>query len=169
MSLTYDQISAITKKKFLPKMVDNIFDSNPLLKRLRAKSPKLDGGERIMVPLLYATTTASGWFSGADTLSTSDNEQFTAAAYTWKQAYANITITRLDELKNSGEAQVLSLVKNKVKAAEKTLADTLGTGLYNAGSTAKAIVGLRAIVDSASTVGGISQSTYSWSSGRLAA
>ncbi len=162
MALTYDQISAITEKKFIPKMTDNIFDSNPFTKRLKEKSPKLDGGERIMVPLLYAQTTSNGWFTGADTLSVSDNEQFTAAAYVWKQAYANITVTRLDELKNSGDSAVLNLVKNKVKAAEKTLAATLGTGVYNDGTTSKAIIGLRAIVDSASTVGGIAQGTYSW-------
>lgn len=162
MALTYDQISSITEKKFIPKLVDNIFDSNPLLKRLKDKSPKLDGGERIMVPLLYAQTAANGWFSGADTLNVADNNQFTSAAYTWKQAYANITVTRLDELKNSGEAAVLNLVKNKVKASEKTLADTLGTGIYNDGTTAKAIVGLQSIVDAGSTVGGISQSSYSW-------
>ena len=60
MALTYDQITAITKKKFIPKMVDNIFDSNPFLRRLRAKSPMIDGGERIMVPLNYAVNSANG-------------------------------------------------------------------------------------------------------------
>jgi hypothetical protein len=162
MALSYDQITAITKKKFIPKMVDNIFDSNPLLKRLRAKSPKVDGGERIMVPLNYAVHSSAGWFSGADTLNVSDNDSITAAEYTWKQAFSNITITRLDELKNSGESQVLNFVKQKVMISEKTLADTLGTGIYNDGTTAKALVGLRAIVDAGSTVGGIAQGTYSW-------
>ena len=37
MALTYDQISAITEKKFIPKMVDNIFNVNALLKKLKAK------------------------------------------------------------------------------------------------------------------------------------
>lgn len=46
MPLTYSEISAITEKKFIPKLYDNIFDSNPLLKRLRDKGAyeKLDGG-----------------------------------------------------------------------------------------------------------------------------
>lgn len=166
MALTYDQITAITKKKFIPKMVDNIFDSNPLLKRLKANARVIDGGERIIVPLNYAQHTASGWFSGADTLDVSDNQSITAAEYLWKQHYANITITRLDELKNSGESQVLNFVRNKVMISEKTLADNLGTGLYNDGTVSNAFVGLRAIVDSASTVGGIDQSSYSWWQGQ---
>jgi hypothetical protein len=164
MALTYDQITAITQKKFIPKMYDNIFDSNPLLKRAKDKGwyDKLDGGERIVVPLLYAQTSASGWYAGSDTLDTTDNQNISAAEYTWKQLYANITIRRDEELKNSGDSQILSLVKNKMKIAEKTMSDLLGTGLFNDGSDAKAIVGLRSILGTANTVGGISQSTNSW-------
>lgn len=163
MALTYDQISAITEKKFIPKLYDNIFDSNPLIMRLKQKSyERIDGGERVLMPLNYAKTTAAGFYSGADTLSTVDNDGITAAEYTWKQLYANITISGLDERKNSGDAAILSLVKNKVKIAEKTVLDQLSTGVYSDGTDPKSIVGLRTIVATTSTVGGISQSTNSW-------
>lgn len=168
MALTWDQISGITERKFLKKLHDNVFDSNPLLKRLKEKSyEKLDGGTSIMVPLNYATTTASGWYNGSDTLSTSDNENITSAEYAWKQIYANITITRKDELINSGDAAKISLVKSKVQIAEKTIKDTMGTALYNDGTTLNALIGLRAIANTSSTVGGISQSTYSWWAAQL--
>lgn len=169
MALTYDQVTAITQKKFIPKMRDNIFDSNPLLQRSKKRGwyEKLDGGERIVAPLIYATTSASGWYSGAQTLDTSDNQNISAAEYTYKQLYANITIRRDEELKNSGDSQILSLVKNKVKIAEKTMADTLGTGLYSDGSDSAAIVGLRDIVATDQTVGGISQSSNSWWQGKV--
>jgi hypothetical protein len=168
MALTYDQISAITEKKFVPKLVDNIFDSNPLLKRAKEKFyEKVDGGERIIVPLNYAQTTATGWYSGAETLSTTGSEEITAAEYTWKQLYANIIISGLDERKNSGDAQILNLVKQKTMIAEKTMADQLGTGLYSAGTNAKSIVGLGSIINTSSTVGGISQTSYSWWQGQL--
>lgn len=168
MPLTWDQISGITEKKFVKKMYDNIFDSNPLTKRLKQKSyEKLDGGLSIMVPLNYAQTTASGWYTGADSLSTSDNENITAAEYAWKQIYANISITRLDELKNSGDAQKIALVKSKIQIAEKTIMDQLGTAIYNDGTTVNALVGLRAIVDTSSTVGGIAQGSYSWWQGQV--
>ena len=164
MPLSYDQLSAITQKKWVPKLYDNVFDSNPLTQRLKKKSyEKIDGGTTIMVPLNYAMTTASGWYSGADTLSTTDNDIITAAEYGWKQLYANVAITGLDERKNSGDAQILSLLKNKVQVAEKTMIDKLATGIYSNGSTdPKSIVGLRGIVSTSATVGGISQSSYSW-------
>lgn len=163
MSLTYDQISAITEKKFIRKLADNIFDSNILMKRLKEKSyESVDGGTSIIQPLNYAQVASSGWYSGADTLDTTDNEVITGADYAWKQIYAALSITRKDELKNSGAAAQLSLVKSKTMIAEKTIRDKLGDGLYSNGSDAKAIVGLRNIVDSASTVGGIAQGSFSW-------
>lgn len=163
MALTYDQISAITQKKFIPKLYDNIFNSNPLLQRHRKKSyEKIDGGTSILVPLNYAVPSASGWYSGADTLVTTDNDQITAAEYTWKQLYTNITILRSDELKNSGDAQIVSLVKSKVKIAEKQMEDQLGTGLFSASTNAKSIVGLGTMISTSNTVGGISQSSNSW-------
>ena len=64
MALTYDQITAITEKKFIPKLVDNIFNSNALLKKLKAKEKPQSGGDKVLVPLAYAQTSASGWYQG---------------------------------------------------------------------------------------------------------
>jgi len=164
MALTYDQISAITERKFIPKLIDNVFDSDPILQRAKKKGwyEKLDGGTTVIYPLNYALTTAAGWYSGADTLSTTDNDVMTGAEYSWKQEYANITILRSDELKNSGDSQILNFVKQKTQIAEKTMIDIMGDGIYSSGTNAKSIVGLRSIVSQTSTIGGISQSTYSW-------
>lgn len=163
MALSYDQISAVTQKFYVKKLHDNIFDSNPLLQRAKKKwYEKVDGGTEIVVPLNYAQASAGGWYSGADTLSTTDNDVMCAASFSWKQVYKTISISRMDELKNSGDAAILKFVKNKVQIAEKSIMDDMGTGLYSAGTDSKSIAGLRVIVDTDATVGGISQSTYSW-------
>lgn len=163
MALTYDQISGITQRKFIPKLYDNIFNSNPLLQRHRKRSYELvDGGISIMVPLNYAVPTASGWYFGADTLNVNDNDQITAAEYSWKALYTNITILRTDELKNAGDEQMVSLVKSKVKIAEKQMEDQLGTGIFSNATNAKSIIGLQQIVATGNTIGGISQTTNSW-------
>lgn len=163
MGLTYDQISAITIRKYIPKMVDNIFDSNPLLMRMKKKSyQKLDGGTSIMCPLNYAVPTATGWYAAADTLLTTDNDAFTSAEYSWKQLYTNISILRSDELKNSGDSAILNFLKSKVKVAEKNMLDQLGTGIYSNATDAKSIIGLQYMMSTSNTIGGISQSTYSW-------
>ena len=164
MALTYDQITSITRRKYIPKLVDSIFDSDPLLKRAKDKGwyTAVDGGTSILQPLMYAQLTAAGSYAAGGTLSTVDNDSFTSADFAWKFYYANLSISGPDEHKNMGDPQVLDLVKNKVMAAEMTLRDSLGDGLYGTGGTATDIGGLRLIVDSASTVGGIDQSAYSF-------
>jgi hypothetical protein len=162
LALSYDQITAITEKKFIPKMVDNIFNSNVLLKKLKAKEKPLPGGDKVLVPLNYAKTSASGWYQGSETLDTADAEEITSAEFEWKQLYANISVTRRDELRNMGDAAILNFVKSKVEIAEKTIRDKLSTGLYNTGTDSKQIQGLRLALSTSSTYGGIDQSTYSW-------
>lgn len=164
MALSIDQLNAITTKYIVPRMSDNIFDSNPLVMKLKNSSSykSVSGGTTIDEPLNYAQTTASGWYSGADTLSTTDNDSITAASYDWKELYAGVTITETDEMKNSGDSAALNLLKSKSQIAEKTLKDLLGTGVFSAGTDPKSIAGLRVIVGTSNTVGGISQSDNSW-------
>ncbi len=164
MPLTYDQITAVTQRKYIPKLVDNIFDSDPLLKRAKEKGwyTPIDGGTSIFQPLMYAQITAAGSYAPTASLDTTDNDSFTSAEYAWKFYYANITISGADKHKNMGDSQVLDFVKNKVMAAEMTLKDKIGDGIYSTGGTSTDIGGLRLIVDTGNTVGGIDQGTYSW-------
>jgi hypothetical protein len=164
MAVSLGQLDAVTHKYIMPKLFDNIFDSNPLLKRLLASGQykSVSGGTSIDIPLNYAQQSASGWFSGADTLDTSDSDNITAAQYSWKSLYAGISITEEEEMKNGGSAGVLKLLGSKAQIAEKTIKDQLGTGLFSDGTTAKSIIGLRDIVAVDQTVGGIAQQTNSW-------
>lgn len=164
MALSIDQLNAITTKKIIPKLYDNIFDSNPLLQRIlkSGQYQSQDGGISLDTPLNYAQTDATGWYSGADTLDTTDNENITGASYDWRNIYAGISITDEDELKNSGPTGVLKLLASKSMIAERTIKDQMGTGLYSDGTNTKSIVGLRDIVATDQTVGGISQSTNTW-------
>ncbi len=164
MPLNYDQITATTQKHYIPRLIDNIFDSDILLNRSKEKGwyTSVDGGTEIVQPLLYALNGAGGSYGPSDTLDTTDNDTMTAASYQWRFYYGNISILRADELKNSGMAKVLDFVKQKTQIAEMTLKDNLGDGLYSTGSGANDIGGLRLCIDTANTVGGIPQSAYSW-------
>jgi hypothetical protein len=162
MGLTYDQLSAITEKKFIPKLIDNIYNTNALFKKLSAKGETMDGGTSIVQPLEYAISTSGGWVNDNETLTLVDTDVYTAAQFEWKQIYEPIIITRRDELKNSGDAAKVNFVKSKTQSAQKAIRDNMGTGLHNAGTNAKAILGLRSFLSTSATYGGISQTTYSW-------
>lgn len=162
MALNYDQISAITRNKFVPKMVDNIFRQIPLLERMKKRVVLEDGGLKCIQPLNYAQNGSGGWYNGAETLDTSDTDVITAAEFEWKQLYENITITRRDEVVNKGTHGVLKLVAQKMMIAEKTIMDRLATALFNDGTAAKQIAGLLSFMSTSNTYGGISQTDYSF-------
>ena len=169
MTLSIDQLNAITDKHFIGKLRDNIFDSNPTLKKMKdgGSYVSVDGGTAILETLNYGQASSAGWYSGGDTLATTDTENLTAASYDWKSFYAGVTVTEEDELKNSGDRAQLKLLKSKMQIAEKTLKDNLGTGIFSDGTTAKSIVGLRDVVAVDQTVGGISQTDNSWWQGQV--
>jgi len=158
----WDQVSAITEKMFLPKLVDNIFKSTPLLSRMQKKVELASGGTKVMVPLNYAQSSAGGWYSGADTLDNTDNESITSAEFQWKQIHEPISITRRDELINSGQAAKVNFVKSKMKIAEKSIRDKVAVALWNAGTTTNAILGIRSFLSVSNSYGNISQSAYSF-------
>jgi hypothetical protein len=159
---SYDQISAITEKYFVPKLYDNIFKKNPLLMRMEKKVQKIGGGTKVLIPLNYAQATAVGWFNGSDTLNNTDNDVITSAEFDWKQISASISVARRDELINGGQAAKVDFVKSKMQIAEKSLKDTVATGVWNAGTTTNAILGVRSFLSTSNTYGGISQTTYAW-------
>jgi hypothetical protein len=169
MAVSVDQLTAITHRYIMPKMFDAIFDSNPTLKRILSSGQyiSIPGGTSVDIPLNYAQASATGWYSGADSLNTNDQENISVARYGWCSLYAGMAITEEDELKNGGSAGVLKLLASKAQIAEKTIKDQLGTGLYSDGTTAKSIAGLRDIVAVDQTVGNIAQSTNSWWQGQV--
>lgn len=160
----FSQVTAVSRRYFIPKMYDNIFQGTPELRRAKTKGWKrtIDGGTDVNIPLEYAVNAASGSYQGSDTLSTVDTDVFTAAKLDWKQYYAAIPVTRRDELVNMGSAQVIDFVKGKIKNAEKTMKRLLTQGIHSDGTTATDLVGLQVWLSTSQTVGGISQSSNSW-------
>ena len=163
MALTISQLDAVTQNVIVKQLFDNIFDSTPLLSKIMASGSykSQNGGTQIEIPLSYAKGTG-GWYKGADTLATDDVDQLTNSVYTWTNLYAAITLLEEDLLKNSGNAAQLSLLSAKSEIAKKTLKDDLATGLYSDGTDSKSIVGLADIIAVDQTVGGISQTDFSF-------
>ena len=166
MALTYDDITAITQKTYIPVMVDNIFNSNAALHRAKKKWYKSqNGGTSIVQPLLYAQN-SSAERQTSSSISTTSNSKKTAAQYEWRRYHAPVVIDGLDTIKNSGDSMVLSNVKTEIQIAEKSLADLLGTDLFADGSTAGSIKGFKLGTATTGTLGGISKASYSWWQGQ---
>ena len=163
MALNYDNLSALTKDKYIPLLVDNIFESNVLTHRLLRKSKASASGNKVLQPVEYAKAGSVGFYNGYDVLDTAPTEVFTDASYDWKQMYATISISGREEALNDGAERVIDLLEAKVKNAEKSMKDTFGTTLYGTqDGSGNDFVGLQHMIAEDRTLGGIDSTTYTW-------
>ena len=168
-TINIGEIVATTLRNRSGQLADNVLNHNSLCARLLQKGnvKPVSGGREIIQELEYAENGTSGWYSGYEVLDISPSEVFDAATYDWKQLAGNVTISGLEEIKNSGKERVINLIASRIKNLEKTLKNDLATALYADGTTdTKSLGGLQYLVQndptSSSTVGGINQSTYSF-------
>lgn len=157
MALTFAQLSAIATNAIDKKLVDNVYNAAPVLKRFSDKAKKVDGGLKIQVPVISSVTGAGGAFSDLDALTISRTDNMSAAVYDWKQYYEPVRISQLDIAKTSGDAGKLDLVASKIKIAESNFAENLSSGLFSdgTGSSGAVITGFDAMISTSSTYGGI--------------
>jgi hypothetical protein len=174
VALPYNSIESLTTEYVIPVLVDNLFKSNPIFLRFNQKGRKYQGGLSIDQPLQYGRNSASGSYSGYDTLSTTPNEKYTRASFSWKQNYVSIPISGLDQIKNAGKEAVIDYLKSEMENARMTLEDNLGYQLFSLGTSAdtatygrgaNGLTGLLSAVDDGTTVdtyGGIARLTNTW-------
>lgn len=155
MALTYSQLASITHELIIPKAVDNVFNSNPLLFRFKERGIKYDSGRSLVQPLVYDDVNAVEAYEGAQVLSTEINDNLTAANYNWRQYSAFFGVTGREELINGGKQGVINLLKTKQKVTELSLLNKLGTDLQASNSSGVALDGLGLTLSTSSTYGGI--------------
>ena len=168
----FDEILSTTLKNYVPKLADNVFTARPLFYALTNGQTirRVNGGAKIVVPIIYGTNSTAGSYSGSDTIATTAQTGITAAEYDWKQYAATVTITGIEEAKNNGEAAIIDLLEGKIMQAEQTIIQNMNTMFYGngAGNGGKDFLGLNALVvvgnDSGCAIGGIdaTDSDNSW-------
>ena len=86
--------------------------------------------------------------------------------FNFKQLGGNVVISGLEQVENSGKEAIFNLLKSRVRNLEKTLKNTMATGLYadGTGTDGKELGGLQLIVagTNTNTVGGINAGTYTF-------
>ena len=155
-------------------MIDNIFDVYPTLSYLNGKLGRatrggsvkrmLDGGVMIVEQLIYNQNSTVDSYSGAETLDTTLQDEFTVAKYDWKQYSATVGITGRERRQNNGEAAMIDLLSGKVKVAEMSLRDRMSLDVFGdgTGNNNKNMGGLDLLVSATSTAGLLAPATYTW-------
>lgn len=171
----FDSIATTTLVKYASdNFEDNIFQSNALYYLLagseEARKPgsktykELDGGRVIVEPLLYASNSTAGSYSGYDVLDTDPQDGMTNAEFEWKQYSVSVSISGREKRQNTGESAVLSLIEGKIMQAEMSLIEAMNGDLFTdgTGNSSKDLTGLVLAIDSAGTYGNIARTDNSW-------
>jgi hypothetical protein len=166
----FDAILSTTLANYRDQLTDNIFTARPLTYHLMNKGRirMLNGGTKIVEPLIYGQNSTVAPYSGYDTISLTPQTGISAAEFEWKQYAASIAISGIEEAKNNGEQEIINLLEAKIMQAEESMregfnqmffgngTDTLGAGGTDSG---KSWNGLGNLIESGNTVGGINSAT----------
>ena len=159
----FDALLSTTLANYRPQLTDNIFTARPLTYFLMDKGRirMVDGGTKIVEPLIYGQNGTVASYSGYDTISLTAQEGMSAAEYDWKQYAASIAISGIEEAKNNGEAAIINLLEAKIMQAEESMREGFNQMFFadGTGNSGKNWNGLANLVESGNTVGGINSAS----------
>ena len=159
----FDSLLSTTLANYRSQLTDNVFTARPLTYFLMDKGRirMLNGGTKIIEPLIYGKNSTVGSYSGYDSLSLTPQEGISAAEYEWKQYAASISISGIEEAKNNGEQEIINLLEAKIMQAEESMREGFNQMFYadGTGNDSKDWNGLGNIVEASGTVGGINRAT----------
>lgn len=159
----FDALLSTTLANYRDQLTDNVFTARPLTYFLQDKGRirMLNGGTKIVEPLIYGTNSTVASYSGYDSLSLTPQAGITAAEYDWKQYASTIAISGIEEAKNNGEQEIINLLEAKIMQAEESMREGFNQMFFadGTGNSAKDWNGLGNIVEASGTVGGINRAT----------
>ena len=162
----FDNLLTTTLANYRKTLTDNIFTARPLTYTLMEKGRirMLNGGTKIVEPLIYGLNSTVGSYSGYDSIALTPQEGISAAEFEWRQYAGSISISGIEEAKNNGDQEIINLLEAKIMQAEESMREGFNTMFFadGTGNSSKDWNGLGNLVESGNTVGGIDSTTYTW-------
>jgi len=162
----FDNLLTTTLANYRKTLTDNVFTARPLTYTLMEKGRirMLNGGTKIVEPLIYGLNDTVGSYSGYDSIALTPQTGISAAEFEWRQYAGSISISGIEEAKNSGDAEIINLLEAKIMQAEESMREGFNTMFFadGTGNSSKNWNGLGNLVESGNTVGGIDSNTYTW-------
>lgn len=162
---SYNALLSTTLANYRSQFADNVSRSFLLMYWLTENGRKRteDGGESIIVQLMYGKNSTVRSYDGYEVLDTTPQEGMTSAKFPWKQVAGSVSISRKEKRQNSGRQRIINLLDGKVKQTEITMRDSINGMLFGdgTGNDSKDLFGLQLLVEDGSawgTVAGIDRS-----------
>jgi hypothetical protein len=162
----YNELTYVTRRAFIPKLVVQIYNSTPLMAALIANSQTASGGvSSVTVPVQGSQFVNAQWSDYSGSFAQPSVQQ---GAY---QAEFNLKllISPVPFLGMEGAVQqdyaIIPLIEARMNDATNVMMDAMATALYTNTSNQQQFIGLPAAVDDGTgtaTYGNINRSTDTW-------
>lgn len=146
-------------------LFSDIWQITPLLDMLQSKGrikSRMPNGRYFEIPIGYAQADQNQkWFGRGDTFSEGEKQLWTRLQYQRRNLGDNIVRYWDDEMKNKGEAQILSYAKELLENHKMTMQDTLQNALWSdqGALSVNALPDLLPNDPTTGTVGGLSRAS----------
>jgi len=162
----YNELTYVTRRAFIPKLVVQLYNSTPLMAALIANSQTATGGvSSVTVPVQGAQFVNAQWsdYSGSFAQPAVQQGAFDAE-YNLKLMITPVPFLGMEGVVQQDHA-IIPLIEARMNDATNVMMDAMAYALYNNTTNTQQFIGLPAAVDDGTgtaTYGNINRSTYSW-------
>ena len=162
----YTELTYVTRRAFIPKLVVQLYNSTPLMAALIANSQSASGGvSQVTVPVQGAQFVNAQWSDYSGSFAQPSVQQ---GAYN-AEFNLKLMICPVPFLGMEGAVQqdhaIIPLIEARMNDATNVMMDAMATALYNNTTDTQQFIGLPGAVDDGTTLatyGNINRSTYTW-------
>lgn len=157
------ELTYVTRRAFIPKLVVQLYNSTPLMAALIANSQQASGGvSSVTVPVQGSQFVNAQWsdYSGSFNQPSVQQGAYNAE-FNLKLMIAPVPFLGMEGAVQQ-DAAVIPLIEARMNDATNVMMDAMATSLYNNTTNTQQFTGLPAAVSSSGTYGNIDRSTYTW-------
>ena len=162
-SSQFTELTYVTRRAFIPKLVVQLYNSTPLMAALIANSQQASGGvSSVTVPVQGAQFVNAQWsdYSGSFNQPSVQQGAYNAE-YDLKLMISPVPFLGMEGAVQQ-DAAIIPLIEARMNDATNVMMDAMATALYNNTTNTQQFIGLPAAVSATGTYGNINRSTYNW-------
>jgi hypothetical protein len=162
-STQFTELTYVTRRAFIPKLVVQLYNSTPLMAALIANSQSASGGvSSVTVPVQGSQFVNAQWsdYSGSFAQPSVQQGAYNAE-FNLKLMIAPVPFLGMEGAVQQ-DAAVIPLIEARMNDATNVMMDAMATSLYNNTTNTQQFTGLPAAVSDSGTYGNIDRSTYTW-------
>ena len=162
-STQFTELTYVTRRAFIPKLVVQLYNSTPLMAALIANSQSASGGvSSVTVPVQGSQFVNAQWsdYSGSFAQPSVQQGAYNAE-FNLKLMIAPVPFLGMEGAVQQ-DAAIIPLIEARMNDATNVMMDAMATALYTNTSNTQQFTGLPAAVSDSGTYGNIDRSTYTW-------